>query len=93
MNVFRTLLMQRYKVRSLKLSGKYVFFWDRLERSNFFLDQIIDTAQESVSSRPIETLISKVVDQGGQWDMALDIVERYGIVSVTLNTITFLGLF
>jgi len=44
------------------------------------LEQIIDTANESIDSRVIETLMSQLVSDGGQWDMVANLVNKYGLV-------------
>ena len=40
--------MRRYNLSSFELSQSYLFFWDKLEKSNWFLEQIIDTASEDL---------------------------------------------
>ncbi len=67
-NVFRVALMQKYKLDSFELSQNYLFFWDKLEKSNYFLEQIISTAHMDLDSRLVHTLVSGPISDGGQWD-------------------------
>ncbi|KFA73782.1 hypothetical protein S40288_03171 [Stachybotrys chartarum IBT 40288] len=83
-NVFRVALMKRYNLDSFELSQSYLFFWDKLEKSNWFLEQIIDTANEDLDSRLVQTLLGDIVSDGGQWDMVYNLVEKYGLVPQTL---------
>ena len=85
-NVFRVALMKRYRLESFELSQSYLFFWDKLEKSNWFLEQIIDTAGEDVNGRLVQALFSggNLVSDGGQWDMVYNLVEKYGLVPQAL---------
>lgn len=59
-NVFRVALMRRYNLESFELSQSWLFFWDKLEKANYFLEQIIDTADEELDSRLVQTLVHAV---------------------------------
>ncbi len=81
-NVFRIALMRKYNLKEFELSQAYLFYWDKLEKANYFLEQIVDTAEEDLSSRIVQTLLASPVGDGGQWDMVANLVEKYGLVSV-----------
>ncbi|KAH7175525.1 peptidase C1B, bleomycin hydrolase [Dactylonectria macrodidyma] len=83
-NVFRVALMKRYGLESFELSQAYLFYWDKLEKSNFFLEQIIDTAGEDLEGRLVQRLLGDLVSDGGQWDMVYNLVEKYGLVPQTI---------
>ncbi|KAK6356103.1 hypothetical protein TWF718_000478 [Orbilia javanica] len=79
-SVLRVYLMKKYKLDNFELSQQYLFFWDKLEKANFFLEQIIDTSDEPLDSRVVDELLKIPVNDGGQWDMIVNLVERYGVV-------------
>ncbi|KAF3911299.1 hypothetical protein ABW21_db0202014 [Orbilia brochopaga] len=79
-SVFRVYLMKKYNLENFELSQQYLYFWDKIEKANFFLEQIIDTTNEPVDSRIIAELLKSPVGDGGQWDMIVNLVERYGVV-------------
>jgi bleomycin hydrolase len=83
-NVFRIALQQKYGLDAFELSQAYVFFWDKLEKCNFFLEQIISTADQDLDSRLVQTLVQGPVSDGGQWDMVYNLVGKYGLVPQTL---------
>lgn len=83
-NVFRVALMKRYNLDSFELSQSYLFYWDKLEKANWFLEQIIDTAEEDLDGRLVQALLGDIVSDGGQWDMVYNLVEKYGLVPQTL---------
>jgi len=80
-NVFRVAVMRRYNLKEFELSQAYLFFWDKLEKANYFLEQILDTVDEDLDGRLVQTLLSSPVGDGGQWDMVANLVEKYGLVN------------
>lgn len=95
-NVLRVAVMKKYNLKEFELSQAYLFFWDKLEKANWFLEQIVDTADQDLDSRLVQELLGAPVNDGGQWDMAANLVAKYGLVScpivsslvVVLNTST-----
>ncbi|KAI1843657.1 hypothetical protein JX266_010103 [Neoarthrinium moseri] len=83
-NVFRVALMRKYNLSSFELSQAYLFFWDKLEKSNYFLETIIETADEDLDSRLVQRVLADPVSDGGQWDMVYNLVEKYGLVPQAL---------
>lgn len=74
--------MKKYSLESFELSQAYLFYWDKLEKANWLLEQIIDTAGQDIDSRIVQTLLDNThaVSDGGQWDMVYNLVEKYGLV-------------
>ena len=68
-NVFRVAIMKKYNLKEFELSQSYLFYYDKLEKSNWFLEQILDTLDEPLDGRLIQTLLADPVGDGGQWDM------------------------
>lgn len=79
-NVFRVAIMKRYNLKEFELSQAYLFYWDKLEKANYFLEQIVDTVHEDLEGRLIQTLLESPVGDGGQWDMIANLVDKYGLV-------------
>src|SRR6056297_3261732 len=63
-----------------ELSQSYTMFWDKLEKSNYFLENIIETKDLDLDSRKVMWLLDNPTNDGGQWDMFNGIIEKYGIV-------------
>ncbi|KAK0633171.1 peptidase C1B, bleomycin hydrolase [Immersiella caudata] len=83
-NVFRVALMQKYNLEAFELSQAYLFFWDKLEKSNWFLEQIISTADQDLDSRLVQTFVKEPLSDGGQWDMVYNLVRKFGLVPQAL---------
>ena len=75
--------MRRHNLAEFELSQAYLFYWDKIEKANYFLEQIIDTAREDVEGRLVQSLLSSPVGDGGQWDMVVNLVGKYGVVRVS----------
>lgn len=69
---------------SFELSQTYLFFWDKLEKANYFLENILETLDEPTDGRMINYLLSMPFNDGGQWDMMVGLIEKYGIVPKTV---------
>lgn len=88
-NVFRVALMKRHNLDKFELSQAYLFFYDKLEKANFFLEQILDTVSEDLDSKLVQTLLAQPVSDGGQWDMVYNLVNKYGLVPQVLYPDSF----
>ena len=80
LNLFRIHLGRKYSLKDFQFSQSYFMFWDKLEKSNYFLESIIETAKEDWNSRLIMHLLSNPIQDGGQWDMWVNLVDKYGVV-------------
>lgn len=61
-NVFRIAIAKRYNLGSFELSQSYLFFWDKVEKANLFLENVIDIAKdESTDGRLAKALFASPV--------------------------------
>lgn len=80
LNFLRSRARESLGVKNFEFSQSYVFFWDKFERANWFLTDIIATSDEPVDSRLVQFLLGDVLGDGGQWDMAVSVYMKYGLV-------------
>lgn len=80
LNTFRHKLISDFKLENFELSQAHTFFWDKYEKSNWFLEQVIATADEELASRKVKFLLDTPQQDGGQWDMVVALFEKYGVV-------------
>lgn len=83
-NVFRIALMKKHNLASFELSQSYLFFWDKMEKTNYFLENVLDTLDEPLDGRLVQELMKSPVGDGGQWDMVANLVAKWGLVPQTL---------
>jgi bleomycin hydrolase len=80
-NVVRYTAAQKLSVADFQLSQSYLFFWDKLEKSNYYLELSIELAAEPLDSRIVSHLAQECgISDGGQYDMVANLFERYGVV-------------
>ena len=80
LNLFRIYLGRKYNLRDFQFSQSYFMFWDKLEKSNYFLESIIKTADKDWNSRLLMHLLTAPIQDGGQWDMWVNLVVKYGVL-------------
>ncbi|XP_048751935.2 bleomycin hydrolase-like [Ostrea edulis] len=82
MNAMRCSVMQLFKCDELEFSQNYLYFWDKLERCNYNLDSYIDCARrgETYEGRLVSHLLVSPSEDGGQWDMLVNLIEKYGVI-------------
>lgn len=80
LNVLRSQIMGRHGVPNLKLSHAYNFFFDQLEKSNLFLQSMIDYAGRSMDDKTVDWLFRNPLNDGGQYTGIADNLMKYGVV-------------
>ena len=80
LNTFRHKMIAGFQLEDFELSQAHTFFWDKYEKSNWFLEQVIATADQELSSRKVKFLLDTPQQDGGQWDMVVALFEKYGVV-------------
>jgi bleomycin hydrolase len=80
LNLFRVGAMKQMNLKEFEFSQNYTMFWDKLERANFFLEAIIQTSDRPVDDRTVAWLLERPLDDGGQWNMFVNIINKHGLV-------------
>jgi bleomycin hydrolase len=80
LNLLRVGAMKKMNLKEFELSQNHTLFYDKLERANYFLEAIIETAERPVDDRTVAFLLERPLEDGGQWNMFVNIVKRHGLV-------------
>ena len=80
LNTMRFKVMKKLKLKNFELSQSHAMFFDKLEKANYFLENILETLDEPTDSRLIMWLLDAPLQDGGQWDMFTALIEKYGVV-------------
>ena len=83
LNLFRVGAMKKMNLKNFEFSQAHTHFWDKFERSNHLLEAIIETSDRPVDDRTIHFLLSDPIGDGGQWNMAMNLVRKHGLVPKT----------
>ncbi len=79
MNILREKTAEKCGLEKFELSGNYLSFYDKLEKANNVLEMAIEHAGKAMDDRMTEYILDGFHD-GGYWDMAVDLVRKYGVV-------------
>lgn len=81
LNTFRSKAQQVMNIESgFEFSQNHTLFWDKLEKANYFLENILLTQDEPAGSRLLNWLLTAPLQDGGQWDMLVNLIQKYGVV-------------
>ena len=90
LNTMRHSMREKLHMKDdFELSQNYTFFWDKLEKSNYFLENVLQTAGLPTSDRKVAWLMQTPQQDGGQWDMLVALIQKYGVVPQTVMPETF----
>lgn len=80
-NVIRIFCARLNNLDDFQLSQSYLWFYDHIEKAGWFLEQAIDLAEEPLDSRTNQYIFAGTETQdGGQYDMAVNLILKYGLV-------------
>ena len=81
LNTFRTKAQNAMNLpEGFELSQNYTMFWDKLEKANYYLENILATLDEPIGSRTLDFLLASPIQDGGQWHMFVNLIQKYGVV-------------
>ena len=80
LNVLRAKMIDDLDLPSLEFSQNYLFVYDQLEKSNLFLQGVIDTKHLPMEDRQVEWLFKNPLNDGGQFTGVSNLVMKYGVV-------------
>lgn len=79
-NVLREIVAKKYNIKEFELSQNYVAFYDKLEKCNYLLESVIKLRKNEKEQRTLDTILQRGIEDGGQWDLFVNVVKKYGIV-------------
>ncbi len=80
LNLFRVGAMAAMGLKDFEFSQNYTMFWDKVERANYVLEALIETAERDIDDRTVAHLLESAADDGGQWNMFVALVDKHGLV-------------
>lgn len=82
LNTIRIPFVKHFNVEDFEFSQGYLFFCDKIERCNFFLNNIANVTKrnETIDGRLLSFLLSDPISDGGQWDMIVNLITKYGLM-------------
>ncbi|MBQ9457416.1 MAG: C1 family peptidase [Bacilli bacterium] len=80
LNVLRESIAKKLGTANFELSENYISLYDKIEKANFALESVIQLCQYSPNERVFMHILSCPVSDGGQWDMFVNLVKKYGLM-------------
>ena len=80
LNVLRAKMITKHDLKEFEFSQNYLSFYDLLEKSNLFLQGIIDTKHLPLDDRKVEWLLKSPIGDGGQFTGVSNLITKYGTV-------------
>lgn len=79
-NVIRNEMNKTLNIGDFQLSQSYLHFWDKLEKANYFLENVLELWDQPIDDRVLGFLKTEPVNDGGQANMAFNLLIKYGVV-------------
>jgi bleomycin hydrolase len=80
LNIMRPRVIEKYKLKEFEFSQSYLFFWDKFEKANTFLELIIETKDRDPLDRELQMILESPFSDGGLWIYVVELIEKYGVV-------------
>lgn len=77
-NIMRPAAMKKFNITEFEFSENHLFFYDKLEKANMFLEAVIETRELGIDDRELQTLLADPIPDGGWWNYAVSLIEKYG---------------
>ncbi len=88
-NVLREAICKKYNLENFELSENYLAFYDKLEKCNYIMEALIELKDRDSDDRERYHLLTRGIEDGGQWDLFVNIINKYGIVPKSVMEETF----
>ena len=79
LNVLREMMAKKYNIKQFEFSQNYVAFYDKFEKINYFLEASLQEIETPCNDQVMRFLLENAVSDGGQWDMFVSLVKKYGL--------------
>ena len=89
LNVLRAKMITKYDLPEFEFSQNYNSFYDLLEKSNLFLQAVIDTRNLPMDDRKVDWLMKNPIGDGGQFTGVSNLIMKYGVVPKSVMPETF----
>jgi len=80
LNLLREIIASKYDLKDFELSQNYTAFYDKLEKINYFIEIMDDFLEVDQDDRTLQHILKTGIQDGGQWDMFVSLIEKYGVV-------------
>jgi len=80
LNLLREIVAKKINVGDFELTQNYISLYDKIEKSNYALESVIQLVDKDSEDRVLQFILNCPVSDGGQWDMFVNLVKKYGLM-------------
>ena len=80
LNIIRLDMIRDYNLPNFEFSENFIYFYDRLEKANFFLNYIADHYNTNIHDIKLIHILELKTSDGNQWIMFRNLITKYGII-------------
>ncbi|MDD3643282.1 MAG: C1 family peptidase, partial [Candidatus Krumholzibacteria bacterium] len=85
LNIMRPSVMKKYDLAEFEFSENHLFFWDKLEKANTFLETVIETRDRDIDDRELQAILADPCPDGGWWNYVVALIDKYGAVPKSVS--------
>ena len=89
LNIIRPVIAEKLDCKEIELSQNYLYFWEKLEKANLFLNAVIETREKPHTERMVESLLKTNIQDGQNWLGFTGLVKKYGVVPIGVMPETY----
>ncbi|HPR89501.1 MAG TPA: C1 family peptidase [bacterium] len=89
LNIVRPVIAQKLGCGEIELSQNYLYFYEKLEKANLYLNAIIASRDKPANDRYVENLLKTTVQDGQNWMGFTGLVKKYGVVPKSVMPETY----
>ncbi|WP_049690268.1 aminopeptidase C [Anaerococcus jeddahensis] len=83
LNMVRMHIAKKLNMEKFELSESFLYFYDNMEKTNLFLQRVIDTKNLDIKDRKVEDVFYSTPEDGGYFEFFYYLIKKYGILPKT----------
>jgi bleomycin hydrolase len=90
LNTFRHAVMEDFNIKNFEFSQVHLYFWDKIENCDRFLQEVINTVKEPLDhmkvddtkhyDRQLFQMFEEPIGDGAYWNCFANLVDKYGLM-------------
>ncbi|MEN8775128.1 MAG: C1 family peptidase [Akkermansiaceae bacterium] len=88
-NIMRPKVIHEQGLDNFEFSTPYLQFWDKIEKSNLYLEDVIDLRKADRLDREWLLVNEWMVGDGGWWNYVVGLIGKYGVVPSSIMPETY----
>ena len=85
----REMIGRKLGIKTLELSTNFTALYDKIEKANYALESALYYAPREKDDRELKWFLANPIGDGGQWDMLVNLIDKYGLVPMDVFPDTY----